>query len=115
MEPSRPRLTYADLLALPDDGKRHELIDGEHFVHASATVRHQLVLGSLYSAIHAFVAPRDLGMVLFAPVDVLLSDFDLVVPDLVYVARERLAIVEEGRIRGAPDLAVEVLSPSTRR
>jgi Uma2 family endonuclease len=115
MEPSRPRLTYADLLAFPDDGKRHELIDGEHFVHGSPTTRHQLVLGNVYDAVRGFVLPRSLGVVLFAPVDVLLSEHDLVVPDLVYVSRERLPILEERLIRGAPDLAVEVLSPSTRR
>jgi Uma2 family endonuclease len=114
---SRPvlKLRYSDLLALPEDGKRHELIDGEHYVSASPTLRHQVVLRNLVAAIWGFVGPRRLGEVFFAPADVFLSEYDVVVPDLLYVRRERLAILEERFVRGAPDLGVEVLSPSTRR
>src|SRR5260370_1543551 len=110
MEHSPPRLTAAELLALPEDGKRHELIDGEHFVSATPTLRHQVVSGNAFVAIRLFVRPRNLGEVFYAPLDVLLSDHDLVEPDIVYVSRERFAIIEERLIRGAPDLAVEVLS-----
>src|SRR5580693_8371192 len=102
MELSRPRVTSADLLALPIDGMRHELIDGEHFVNPSPVPRHQLVLGNLYRALHAFVEERDLGVVFFAPLDVVLSDFDLVEPDLLYISRERCTILEQRFIRGAP-------------
>jgi Uma2 family endonuclease len=115
MARSTVKLSYADLLALPDDGKRHELIDGEHYVTASPSLRHQRVLGNVYAGIRGFVQPRGLGEVFFAPVDVLLSEHDVVVPDLVYVRRERLAILEERFVRGALDLAVEVLSPWTKR
>lgn len=115
MAGSALKLGYADLLAFPEDGKRHELIDGEHYVSAAPTLRHQAVLGNLFSALRGFVRPRRLGEVFFAPVDVLLSDQDVVEPDLVYVRRERLAILEQRFVRGAPDLAVEVISPWSRK
>jgi Uma2 family endonuclease len=109
------KLRYSDLVALPDDGKRHELIDGEHFVTASPYSRHQRVAGNAFHLIDGFVRPRRLGELYFAPLDIFLSEHDVVVPDLLYVRRERLAIIEERFVRGAPDLAVEVLSPSTRQ
>jgi Uma2 family endonuclease len=115
MPRSTVKLRYSDLLAFPEDGKRHELIDGEHFMSAAPTLRHQAVLRNLFSTLHAFVRPRGLGEVFFAPVDVLLSEQDVVEPDLLYVSRERLGILEERFVRGAPDLAVEVTSPWTRR
>ncbi|HVT18383.1 MAG TPA: Uma2 family endonuclease [Thermoanaerobaculia bacterium] len=115
MARSALRLTYADLLALPEDGKLHELIDGEHYVSASPTPRHQAVLGNLYSAIRNFVRPRGLGEVFFAPLDVFLSEHDVVEPDLLFVRRERLATLEERFVRGAIDLAVEVISPWSRK
>jgi Uma2 family endonuclease len=115
MPTSKIKLSYSDLLAWPDDGKRHELIDGEHIVSAAPTPRHQIVLANLFRHLDSFVRAHDLGLVLFAPVDVLLSDYDVLEPDLLYIAKPRLAIVEERYLGKAPDLAVEVLSPSTRR
>jgi Uma2 family endonuclease len=115
MATASTRLTYADLIALPDDGMRHELIDGEHYVTPSPTWRHQLVLAHLHLALGSFVEENDLGQALFAPLDVFFSDFDVVEPDLLFVARERLARFEQAYLRGAPDLAVEVLSPTTRK
>jgi Uma2 family endonuclease len=114
MDLSRVKLTYGDLLALPDDGKRHELIDGEHYVTATPTLRHQRVLGNLHWPLRGFVHARKLGEVLFAPFDVLFSASDVLEPDLLFVAQHRLSILEERFVRGAPDLVVEVLSPSTR-
>jgi Uma2 family endonuclease len=72
-------------------------------------------LRNLFATLHAFVEPRGLGEVIFAPLDVVLSEHDVVEPDLLYVARKRSAILEERFVRGAPDLAVEVISPGTRR
>jgi Uma2 family endonuclease len=112
---SSVKLTYADLVALPEDGLRHELIDGEHYVSPSPTTRHQIVLGNLFWVLEGFVRQQGQGRVLFAPVDVFLSESDILVPDLVYVSNKRLARVEKPYIRGAPDLVVEVLSPSTRK
>jgi Uma2 family endonuclease len=114
MSRSAVKLTYADLVALPDDRMRHELIDGEHYVSAAPTQRHQEVMGNLFLSITPFVRAHQLGKVFVAPLDVLLSDVDVLEPDLLFVGRARLAQLEERFVRGAPDLAVEVLSPSTR-
>ena len=114
MPRSSVRLSYADLLALPADGMRHELIAGEHLTSPAPSLRHQVVLRNLFSALHDFVRPRALGEVFFAPVDVVLTTQDVVEPDLLYVRRERLGILEERCVRGAPDLTVEVTSPWTR-
>lgn len=115
MATTSTRLTYADLVAMPEDGKRHELIDGEHFVTPSPTFRHQLVLGNLHLDLGSYVEANGLGKACFAPLDVILSDYDVVEPDLLFVTTERLARIGRAYIHAAPDLAVEVLSPSTRK
>ena len=113
--PDRVKLTYADLLALPDDGLRHELIDGEHFVTPSPGSVHQLIAGNLYFWIRTYLVGHPIGVIMLAPFDIVLTDFDVVEPDLIYFSRRRFEeIVGERNARGAPDLAVEVLSPSTR-
>jgi Uma2 family endonuclease len=115
MASSATKLTYEDFVLFPDDGKRHELIDGEHFVTPSPDTRHQTVLQNLNRALDACVRVRRLGKVFFAPFDVVFTRFDVVEPDLLYIAAERLAILTEANVQGAPDLVVEVLSPSGRR
>ena len=115
MEPrQRVKLTHADYLLFPDDGKRHELIDGAHFVTPSPRVNHQTAAQNLYLALALFVRERKLGRIFMAPMDVILSDFDVVEPDLLFVSSTNQGIVQDW-IRGAPDLVVEVLSPTTRR
>jgi Uma2 family endonuclease len=109
------KLTYDDFVHFPDDGQRHELIDGEHVVSPSPNTRHQRVVLHLVTLLHTLVRQHDLGMVFVAPYDVVLSIHDVVEPDLLFVARERLALLTEANLQGAPDLAVEVLSPSNRR
>ena len=109
------RLTYDDLLALPDDGKRYELIDGELIELTSSTTKHQLLIIRLGSVLDALVTRLALGLVLPAPLDVLLSPTNLVQPDLIFVARERRHIVRPNLIQGAPNLLIKILSPSTRR
>ena len=107
-------LTYDDLLAQPEDGRRYEILDGRLIELASPEVVHQRVLGWLYRWLYAFVADRNLGEVLLAPLDVRLSTHNIVQPDLIYLSRERFGRVEKRPIDGAPDLLVEILSPSTR-
>ncbi len=109
------RLTHDDYLLFPEDGLRHEIMDGEHYVTASPSLKHQTVSIRLSSAISTFVDAHRLGAVFHAPTDVLLSRHDVVVPDLIFVARERLSILTEANIQGAPDLVAEILSHSTRR
>jgi Uma2 family endonuclease len=114
--PNRVKLTYADLLALPDDGLRHELIDGEHFVTPSPGSAHQLIAGNLHFLIRTYLVGHPIGVIMLAPFDIVLTDFDVVEPDLIYFSKPRFEeIVGERSARGAPDVAVEVLSPSTRR
>jgi len=108
--------TYSDLVALPEDHLRHELIDGEHFVSPSPTLAHQVVLGRLFAVLNLYVTRHRSGEVLVAPFDVKLSAFTVLVPDLVYFTADRFArIVNEKHATAAPDLVVEVLSPRTRR
>ena len=114
MVPTDLKLTTEDYELFPDDGRRHELIDGEHVVTPSPTVPHQRVSGNLFEALRAAVRAQGSGEVIFAPMDVILSRHDVVQPDLLYVSAERSGIVTD-RLRGAPDLAVEILSPSSRR
>jgi Uma2 family endonuclease len=118
MLPARPdtRLTYDDFLLFPDDGRRHELIDGEHYVSASPNTRHQRISHRLSLAIgnHLVTHPRQ-GEVFAAPFDVVLSNFDVVEPDLLVVAGDQHDITTEKHVRGAPALVIEILSPSTRR
>jgi Uma2 family endonuclease len=108
------RLTYEDLLKLPDDDKRHELIDGVHYVMSSPVLRHQRVVRRLGLSIGVHVDATGCGEVFFVAVDVVLSPYDVVVPDLVFVSPERSHLLQEKNIPGPPDLAAEVLSPSTR-
>jgi Uma2 family endonuclease len=109
------KLTYDDYLLIPDDGLRHEIIDGEHFVNPSPNTKHQQVLGNIVRALDGFVHPRRIGRVFFAPYDVILSDSDVVEPDALYISNARMHLITKANLRGAPDLAVEVLSEWNRR
>lgn len=110
------RLTYDDFLRFPDDGLRHEIIDGVHYVTPSPGMRHQDLVGRLFLSIGGFVEDRsDRGRVMLSPFDVVFSFHDVVEPDLVFVAPDQLDILTDRNIQGTPALVVEVLSPSTRR
>lgn len=108
------RARIADLDAMPDDGRRYELIDGEIFVAAALSWLHQQVVGNLHLLLRAWVDPRSLGQIALAPIDILLSESSAVQPDLVYASTSNLAKIRSGRYHGAPDLAVEVVSPTNR-
>ena len=105
------KLTYADYCRFPDDGKRHEILDGEHHVNPAPRPPHQSLLARLVTQFETQVGERDL--VYTAPIDVQLSEVDILQPDLVVIAPGRRRIVAPAKIMGAPDLVVEVLSPST--
>ena len=108
----KPGLTYEDYASLPDD-ERCELINGELLSMPSPKEIHQAMSGTLFLSVGAFVRATKLGKVYFAPFDVLLSDADIVQPDLIFISNARSRIITEDNIRGAPDLVVEILSPST--
>ena len=110
------RLTYDDFVQFPDDGNRHELIDGEHYVTPSPEVRHQAIVVRLVLAIgnHLQANPH-LGRVFVAPLDVVLSNHDIVEPDVLFVATDQTEILTEKNVQGPPALVIEVLSHSTRK
>lgn len=108
-------LTYRDYEALPADGRRYELHDGELSVTPAPGTRHQRVSSALFSLLKAHVDTRRLGEVLYAPVDVILADTTIVQPDLVYLDPTRAHLVSDRGIEGPPTLAIEILSPSTTR
>ena len=108
------KLTYQDYLLFPDDGKRHELIDGDHYVSPAPTLYHQELLGKLHILVAGILATLGSGKVYLAPVDVQLSGVDVVQPDLLVVLPDRESILTPSHVVGAPHLAVEILSPSTR-
>jgi Uma2 family endonuclease len=108
------RLTYDDYILFPEDGRRHEILDGGHQVSPAPYLRHQEILLRLAVALGSFLDRFPRGSLFPAPVDVLLSRHDIVQPDLVYVAQERRHLLTDRNIQGAPDLVVEVLSPGTR-
>jgi Uma2 family endonuclease len=109
-------LTYEDYLALPNDGKRYEIHDGELSVTPAPTFRHQQVVARLLGMLRAHVEANDLGEVVPAPITVVLADTSIVEPDIIYLAKTRLNIVSAGgTVDGGPTLAVEILSPSTAR
>ena len=100
---SRVRLTYDDFVHFPDDGQRHELIDGEHVVTPSPNIRHQQILFNLTLLLGSWLEHHPIGRVYFAPLDVVFSHFDVVEPDLLYMSNERMAaIVTKQHVRGAP-------------
>ena len=118
MKPADPgvKLTYDDFVLFPDDGKRHELIDGEHYVTPSPNMRHQDVLSDLFGFIWVYLQAHPIGRVYLPRLDVVLSQFDVVEPDLLYISNETAARVSTPQnVRGAPDLVAEIASPSTRK
>ncbi len=108
----RTGLTYEDVNVLPEESR--ELIGGELFVTPSPSLRHQLAAGEIFSRLHNH-AKQHGGVALMAPFDVKFSDIDVLQPDVLYVRSENLGRIEEPYIAAAPDLVVEVSSPSTRQ
>ena len=106
------KFTYEDYKHTPED-KRYELIDGDLIMVPAPRTAHQKSSMNLVNPLFTFVTENGLGVVFAAPYDVVLSETDVVQPDILFVSNERSHIINEDNIRGAPDLVVEVLSPST--
>ena len=109
------KLTYDDYRLIPNDGRRHEIIDGAHVVNPAPNTKHQRAVLNIAAAFHVFLRKRRLGHVYIAPFDVVLSAHDVVQPDVIFLSNERLLLLNDANLRGAPNLAVEVLSPRTAR
>ena len=113
---ANPRIKYtvADYLTTPDD-KRYQLLDGELILAPSPTDRHQAIMGTLFFLLYQHNLETGSGHVRMAPLDVHLSEYDLTQPDILFVSNDRASIITAANIQGAPDLVVEILSPSTER
>jgi Uma2 family endonuclease len=110
----RPRISYADLERTPEDGRRYELYDGEMYVVPAPVPKHQIVQQSLAEILHAYAAKHG-GFSVPSPIDIVFSQYDVLQPDIVYFTPERAHLIDiERAIQDAPDLCIEVLSPSTR-
>jgi len=107
------KLGYAHYCCYPDDGRRHEIIDGDHYVNPAPSTYHQTVSKRLQYELYTKIELAGTGLVFNAPIDVQLTDHDIVQPDLVIVLTERQQMITPTKIKGAPDLVVEILSPST--
>ena len=113
---SGTKLTYNDFVLFPDDGMRHELIDGEHYVTPSPNRKHQEIVGRLYLLIGSWLQRQAIGRLYLAPFDVVMSPFDVVEPDLLYMSNERAAhILTDANVQGVPELVIEIGSPPTRK
>ena len=108
----RIKFTINDYMSTPNE-KRYQLLDGELLVAPSPTRKHQSISGQLYLTMTQFVTQSQLGQVWYAPLDVILSNHDVVQPDILFVSNARANILTEANVQGAPDLVVEILSPAT--
>jgi Uma2 family endonuclease len=104
--------TYEDYRRLPE-GAPYQLVGGELVLTPAPSTYHQIIAFNLGLALGNFVMTRQLGRVLFAPIDVYLAETETYQPDIIFISRERMDIMEPERINGAPDLVVEILSPAT--
>lgn len=106
------KFNHSDLLAMPEDSKRREIIDGELFVTPAPRISHQRILLNIAKAIQKYLDEHPIGELIISPMDVIFSEFDVLEPDLIFVRNERRHILKDW-VRGAPDLVVGILSPTT--
>lgn len=114
VRPANVRYTYAEYECIPTDARRWELIDGDLYVNPVPLTFHQVVSRRLQYALMTQLEQPGIADTFDAPVDVILSDHDVVQPDLVIIAADRRNIVSQRGIDGRPDIVVEILSPSNR-
>lgn len=108
----KEKYTYEDYLKTPDD-ERYELIEGDLLMTPAPATKHQRVLRKLVFLLEDFMTHQDLGEVFCAPYDVYLDNRNVVQPDILFVSKERLNIIGEKNIQGAPDLVIEITSEAT--
>ena len=111
--PATIRYTYQDHQSIPEDHRRHEIIDGALYVTPTPRLNHQFVARNLMGLLDAGAREHGLGMVV-GPITVHLHDELVLEPDLVFVRADRMDIADpEGDVHGPPDLVVEILSPAS--
>jgi Uma2 family endonuclease len=113
MENPQVKFTYRDYLLLPEQDRR-ELIEGDfYYMPPAPNVEHQNISMNLGLPLAQLVRRNRLGIVLMAPMDVVLDNYNVVQPDILYISNERRHIITAANISEAPDLVIEILSPST--
>jgi len=110
--PEKKTYTYADYARLPE-GAPYQLIGGQLIMTPSPIPYHQEISRKLEFKMLAFVEDQGLGHVYDAPLDVYFSDSDVYQPDIIFIRKEREEIIGKTKIEGAPDIIIEILSPST--
>ncbi|MEW6743212.1 MAG: Uma2 family endonuclease [Planctomycetota bacterium] len=110
---NRIKLTYAEYRLFPQDGRRHEIIDGDHYVNPAPDLYHQAISRRIQFQLYQQIEEPQLGEVINAPADLQLSETDIVQPDLMVVLRHRRQIMTPKKIKGPPDIVVEILSETT--
>jgi Uma2 family endonuclease len=108
-------LTYEDYVLLPNDGNRYEILEGELTVTPAPSTKHQTASVNLLVLLSQYIKERDLGKLFHAPIDLILESTSVLQPDLLFVSQARRHIITERAVEGAPDLVVEILSPTTSR
>ncbi|MGQ9570484.1 MAG: Uma2 family endonuclease [Thermodesulfovibrionales bacterium] len=108
----KKKYTYEDYLKTPE-GERYELIEGELLMTPSPVTKHQRISGKLEFELRKFVTENNLGEVFDAPYDVYFDEENVVQPDILFISKERLNIIGEKNIQGAPDLVIEIISENT--
>jgi Uma2 family endonuclease len=111
----KTKLGYEEYCLFPDNGYRHEIIHGRHYMNPAPSPDHQSVSTWLQHFLFTQIQLNQLGTVFSAPIDVQLSDHDIVQPDLVVLLNDSAARITKVKIDGPPDLLVEILSSSTRK
>jgi Uma2 family endonuclease len=108
-------LTYDDYVELPNDGNRYEILEGELAVTPAPNLKHQISSANVFKIVSRHVDDNKLGITLYAPLDLILESTSVLQPDLLFVSQARRNILTDKGIVGAPDLVVEILSPTTTR
>jgi len=108
----KKKYTYEDYIKTPET-ERYELIEGELLMTPSPVPKHQRISGKLEFNLRRFVTENNLGEVFDAPCDVYLDNENVVQPDILFISKDRLHIIGEKNIQGAPDLVIEIISENS--
>jgi Uma2 family endonuclease len=108
----RTKLGYREYCCFPNDGRRHEIIDGDHYVTPAPSTVHQTISKRVQHQLYTQIELAGLGVVFNAPVDVQLTEYDIVQPDLLVILAARARMITPTKVNGVPDLIIEILSPS---
>jgi Uma2 family endonuclease len=112
---NKVQFTYEDYRHTPDDGKRYEIIDGDLCVSLPPPVNHQVIAGNLLFTLAKFLKLHPIGEVILGPLEVYFSKINIAQPDIIFISKARWHIVKPTKVKGAPDLVIEVPSPGTAK